>query len=118
MIHIELPERLQHEFEHRAQQVYGKDSVARAFVEALELWLAQHRENLIEPERAMNDQAYTLLAAELEQKHAGKWAVIAHGKLQGTGDSLEQVAPLAPTARDRLVFRIGATRSQEVELGS
>ncbi|MBI4671780.1 MAG: hypothetical protein HY741_08955 [Chloroflexi bacterium] len=114
---IELPGCLRDEFERRARQVYAKDSVARALVEAIELWLAQHRENLIEPERAADDQAYALLAAELERNHAGKWAVIAHGKLQGVGDSIDQVAALATTARDRLIFQVGATRPPEVEFG-
>lgn len=117
MIHIELPDRLQQEFERRAQQLYGKDSLARALVEAIELWLAQHREHLVEPERAANDHAYASLAPDLEKMYAGKWVTIAHGKLQGVGDSIEQVSALASTARDRLVFQVGATRPQEVEFG-
>lgn len=117
MIHLELPDRLQLELERRAQQLYGKDSVARALVEAVELWLAQHRENLVEPERAANDQAYAALVSDLEKKYAGKWVAIAYGKLQGVGNSLEEVSVLAATARDRLVFQVGAPRPHEVELG-
>jgi hypothetical protein len=94
-----------------ARQLYGADGVPRALVEAIELWLAQHRQNLIEPERAANDKAYAALAAELEQKHPGQWTVIAHGRLQGVGASLDQVAALAPTAPDRLVFQVGAAPS-------
>jgi hypothetical protein len=114
---IQIPKRLQNEFEQRARQIYGKENVARAFIEALELWLAQHRQSLIAPERAVNDQAYRTLVGELDREHAGKWAVIADGKLQGIGDSLEQVAAFAPLADDRLVFQVGATRPQEVEFG-
>lgn len=117
MLKIELPQRLEEEFERRAQQVYGKESMARAIVEAIEMWLAQHQENLNEPERAANDQAYRLLAGDLERDHAGEWAVIAAGKLQGIGDSIDQVAELAATAQDRLVFQIGAARPREVEFG-
>jgi hypothetical protein len=117
MLHIELPERLQQEFERRARQLYGKESVGRAFVEAIELWLARHHEGLIEPERAENDQAYASLATQLEREHGGKWVVIAYGKLQAIGDSLEQVAATAPTAHDRLVFQVGAARPKEVEFG-
>ncbi len=117
MLQIELPKWLQDEFERSARLIYDKDGITRALAEAIELWLAQHRAGLIESERGPNDQAYSQLRAQLEREHAGKWAVIAQGKLQGIGDSLDQVAGLSPNALDRLVFQIGATRPTEVELG-
>ncbi|MBI3360307.1 MAG: hypothetical protein HY023_04275 [Chloroflexi bacterium] len=71
----------------------------------------------LEEERTANDRAYEALRAELEQRHSGKWIVMAHGKLQGVGDSLEEVDQLASTAHDRIVMRVGEKRSKEIEIG-
>jgi hypothetical protein len=40
--------------------------------------------------------------------------VIAHGKLQGIGDSLKEVNQLAP---DRIVMQVGEHQPKEVDLG-
>ncbi|MBI3913622.1 MAG: hypothetical protein HY327_05485 [Chloroflexi bacterium] len=117
MLITDFPKRLQEEFERTARRLYGGESVSRALIEAIELWLAQHRLNLMDAEREANDRAYEQLRAELERQHWGKWVVIADGVLQGIGDSLEQVNEFAPTARDRIVMQVGATRPSEVELG-
>jgi hypothetical protein len=43
--------------------------------------------------------------------------VIAHGQLQGVGNSLAEVNHLAPEAQDRIVMQVGEQRPKEVELG-
>ncbi len=117
MLKIDLPQPLQDEFERTAKALYKQGGVARAFVEAVELWLAQHRIAPVEAEQTANDQAYLRLKDELERAHRGKWVVIAHGQLQGVGLSLEEVGGLASTAHDRIVMLIGADRPKEIELG-
>ena len=117
MIMTELPQRLQDEFERTARLLYDRDGVARALIEAVELWLAQHRKRVLDTERSANDRGYEALKAGLERDHWGKWVVIADGTLQGVGDSLEEVEQFAPTARDRIVMRVGEKRPKEVEFG-
>ncbi len=117
MVLAELPQRLRDEFERSAQLLYDRDGIAKALVEAVELWLAQRRDVLIEAERTANDQVYEALRPELERDHRGEWAVVAYGKLQGLGNSLEEVEQFAATARDRIVIHIGQSRPREIELG-
>jgi len=113
MLKIDLPQSLQDEFERTAKALYKQGGVARALVEAVELWLAQHRVTPVEAERAANDQAFLRLKDELERAQWGKWVVIAHGQLQGVGLSLEDVSRFAPTAHDRIVMMIGADRPRK-----
>lgn len=105
---VQIPEHLHAEFEQRAREQYGETGPARALQEAIALWLETVRErDGLKAERALNNLAYRRLKAKLEQEYQGKYVVIAHGALQGIGDTLEQVAHLAPGARHRLVFRVG-----------
>jgi len=117
MLLTELPQRLREEFERSARLLYAREGVVKALIEAVELWLAQRRDVLLEAEKNENDHAYEALKAELERDHFGKWAVIADGKLQGLGNSLEEVEQFASTAQDRIVIQIGEGRPREVELG-
>jgi hypothetical protein len=117
MLTTELPTILQEKFERTARLLYENDSTQQALIEAIELWLEQHRCKLIEDEAEVNNRAYENLRAQLEQEHKGKWIVIAHGKLQGVGNSLKEVDHLAPTSLDRIVMQIGENRPREVELG-
>jgi hypothetical protein len=64
-----------------------------------------------------NNREYERLRPELERDHWGRWVVIAFGKLQGIGDSLEEVDQLAPTARCRIITQVGEDRPKEIELG-
>jgi len=105
---IQIPDHLQAEFEQRARERYGDAGPARALQEAIALWLETVAErDGLKAERALNNQVYRRLKGDLEREHQGKYVVIAHGALQGVGDTLEQVAGLAPEARHRLVFRVG-----------
>lgn len=113
----QLPQRLQEEFERTARLLYDRDSIARALIEAVELWLAQHRKRVLDTERSANDRAYEALKAGLERDRWGKWIVIAEGALEGVGDTLEEVDNYAPAARDRIVMRVGEKRPKEVEFG-
>ncbi len=117
MLTAELPQQLQEEFERTARLLHDHDSIKQALTEAIELWLAQQRHRLIQAEAKANNQAFETLRAELEQNYSGKWIVIAHGKLQGTADTPEELNLLAPTAHHRIVMQVGDTRPQEVELG-
>jgi len=117
MFTAELPQRLQEEFERAARLLHDSDSIRQALIEAIELWLAQQRQKLIQKEAKANNQAFENLRAELEQNYPGKWIVIAHGKLQGVADTPEELNHLAPTAQHRIVMQVGQSRPQEVELG-
>jgi hypothetical protein len=97
--------------------LHDQDSVRQALIEAIELWLAQQQQKLIDVEAATNNQAFETLKSELEQKYPGQWIMIAHGQLQGVADAPEELKDLAPTAYHRLVMQVGLTRPQEVELG-
>jgi hypothetical protein len=105
---IQIPDRLQAEFEQRARERYGEAGPARALQEAIALWLETvTKPDDLKAERALNNQVYRELKRDLEREYQGKYVVIAHGALQGAGDTLEQVAGLAPEARHRLVFQVG-----------
>jgi hypothetical protein len=117
MLTMELPKLLQQEFEQTAQQFYDYDGVKRAVIEAIELWLERQRQRQIEAETKANNQAFENLQAGLEKDYFGKWIVIAHGQLQGAGDSLAEVNHLASDAHDRIVMQVGKHQPKEVELG-
>lgn len=117
MLQIELPPQLQTKFESRARSLYNQAGVSRALIEAIELWLAQHQDSRHDAEMATNDHTYEQLREELEREHWSQWVVIAHGKLQGMGDTLEAVDDFAADAEDRIVTQIGAYQPREVELG-
>ena len=117
MLTAELPPQLQEEFERTAHLLHDQDGIRQALIEAIELWLAQQRQHLIQKETDLNNQIFETLRIELEQTYPGKWIVIAHGKLQGVADSPEALNHFAPTAQHRIVLQMGQTRSQEVELG-
>jgi hypothetical protein len=105
---IQIPDHLRAEFEQRARERYGQAGPARALQEAIALWLETVAErDGLKAERALNNQACNQLKGDLEREYQGKYVVTAHGALQGVGDTLEQVAGLAPEARHRLVFRVG-----------
>jgi hypothetical protein len=117
MLTTELPQQLQEEFERTARLIHRQDSIRQALIEAIELWLAQQRQKLIQKEAKINNQAFENLRVELEQNYPGKWIVIAHGKLQGVADTPVELNHLAPTAQHRIVTQVGQTRPQKVELG-
>lgn len=105
---IQIPGHLHAEFEQRARERYGEVGPVRALQEAIALWLeAVAESDDLKVERALNNQAYRRLKPGLQREHQGKCVVIAHGALQGVGDTLEQVVGLAPEAQHRLVFRVG-----------
>ena len=117
MLMTELPEKLQQEFEQTAQKLYEYDGVKQAMIEAVELWLTKQRKCQIDIEKKANNQAYEKLKDELERDYWGKWIVIAHGQLQGEGNSLTEVNHLAPDARHRIVMQVGEHQPKEVTLG-
>jgi hypothetical protein len=117
MLITELPRPLQEEFEHMARSLYDRDGVRQALIEAVELWLTQHRKLLIEAEATANDLTFESLKTELERDYPGKWIVIAHGILQGVGNSIREVGPLAADAQDRIVMQIGQHRPKQVDVG-
>lgn len=71
----------------------------------------------LEAEIILNNQAFTLLQAELQQKYADQWIVIAHGKFLGAAQTPEALNYLAPNAHHRIVVQMGQARLREVELG-
>jgi len=117
MLTMELPQPLQQEFEQTAQKFYVHDGVKRAVIEAIKLWLAMQRKRQMEAEAKANNQTFKNIQAEIEKNYLGKWIVIAHGQLQGVGDSLAEINHLAPDAQHRIVMQVGERRPKEVELG-
>ncbi len=117
MLTMELPKALQQEFEQTAQKFYVHDGVKRAIIEAIELWLAKQHQRQIDAEAKANNQAFKNIQAEIEKNYFGKWIVIAHGELQGVGESLAEVNHLVPEAQHRIVMQVGERRPKEVELG-
>lgn len=113
----ELPSPLQEKFIQTAESLYGRDNTQRALVEAVELWLAQNYLHAIETEEKANNETFETLQNELEQKYQGKWIVIAHGRLQGAGNSIQEVNHLAMDAKHRIVMQMGRNYPQKVELG-
>jgi len=107
MLTVEVPVSLREEFERQARQIYGEDGIQQALVEAIELWLSRAQEQALRVARQKNHRAYMALKAELEAKHPGEWAVIAHGRLQGVSPNLDDVKHLALGEGHRLVFKIG-----------
>lgn len=116
MLMTELPKQLQQDFEQLANLVHGQDSLKKALIEAIELWL-QYYKHLTKPEAKANDEFFDKAKTELEKDYFGKWVVIAYGQLQGAGETLEEVSQLALDAKDRIVVQIGQTRPKQVEVG-
>lgn len=117
MLICELSDELQQEFEQVAGALYDQNSTQHALMEAIESWLAQHRQQAVLAEERMNNAAFEKLRPDLEESLAGKWIMIAHGKLQGSANSPDELDHLAPDALHRIVVFIGQPRPQEVEFG-
>ena len=64
---IQIPDRLQAEFEQRARERYGEAGPARALQEAIALWLETvTKPDDLKAERALNNQVYRGLKRDLE----------------------------------------------------
>jgi len=117
MAALRIPTPVREQFEERARQLYGEEGGSHALVQAIELWLTQPSELVAAAEESLNNQAYEQLKPELEHRYPDKCVVIAHGALQGAGDTFEAVKDVALTAMHRLVFRVGDVPPRERELG-
>ncbi len=89
MLTVELPQPLQEEFERTAHLLHDRDSIRRALIEAIEMWLAQQHQKLMEAEALANNQTFEALRDELEQKYPGQWIAIADGKFLGAANTPE-----------------------------
>lgn len=118
-MNVHVPQKLHDKFIQRASQRFGEEKGSeKALEEAIALWLQATEEantNDLKVERKLNNDTYQQLKGELQQKYPGKFVVIAWGELQGMGDSLEQVAPLAANAKHRLVFQVGEAPPKRTE---
>lgn len=117
MLTCTLPDELEHTFEQVARSLYKYNSTQHALIDAVALWLEQHREQAVLAEEAVNNAAFENLRLELNKHYQGKWIMIAHGEFQGSADFPDQLNQLAPDALHRIVVQIGYERPQEVELG-
>ena len=117
MLHAELPQPLQEEFERTAQLLHDTNGIQYALIEAVELWLAQQHQKLVDSVISSNNQVFEELRSELEAKYSGQWIVIAEGKFLGAADTPEELNHLAPTARHRILIQMGNAYSNKVELG-
>lgn len=111
-----IPEDLEGRFRHRVEQLYGAGGTAKALERAIELWLRETRDDMVARERKLNNDAFRRLQPELE-KQQGRYVVIAHGELQGVGDSIESLQSLAPDAHHRLVSKVGELLPRRRKLG-
>ena len=117
MLTTELPQQLQEEFERTAHLLHKQDGIRQALIEAIELWLTQQHQKLTQAEATLNNRAFDKLRSHLEQTYPDQWIVIANGKFQGAANSVEELNHFAPAARHRIIFRVGQTRTKQVELG-
>ncbi len=109
---------LRERFVRTARWLYGNGGPGRALEEAIGLWLSRaQRPSLVDAERVLNNRAFLEMRKDLESKYQGKYVVIAHGRLQGVGDTFEEVKDLVPEARHRLIFRVGDILPKERNLG-
>lgn len=116
-ITVEISSDLQAELEQRAQVIFGPEALDEAVAAAVRLWLTRTEHDLVAPERRLNNTAYQRLRDQLERDYPGKYAVIAHGKLQGIVDSPEKARDIARDAHHRLVFEVGDHPRKERSLG-
>ncbi|MFQ5812353.1 MAG: hypothetical protein ACE5I2_04060 [Anaerolineae bacterium] len=117
-ITTKIPEDVEVRFRRKAEQLYGTGETAKALEGAIELWLRETKddEEIVARERKLNNDAFRRLWPELE-KQQGRYVVIAHGKLQGVGDSIESLQSVAPDAHHRLVFKVGEPLPKRRRLG-
>jgi hypothetical protein len=108
-ITTKIPEDVEARFRRRVEQLYGTGGIAQALERAIELWLRETKDEdeIVARQRKLNNDAFKHLQPALENQQ-GEYVVIAHGKLQGVGDSIESLQSLAPDAHHRLVFKVGA----------
>jgi len=69
-------------------------------------------ERNIDKEREENLRVYNQIKAELFAKHTGKYVVIAKGKLQGVGESFDDVKYVAMDANHRFIFKVEPTKEK------
>ena len=115
-ITTKIPEDVEARFRRAVKQLYGAGGTAKALERAIRLWLSETKYEMVAIERKLNNDALKLLQPELE-KQQGKYVVIAHGKLQGIGDSIESLQTVAPDAHHRLVFKVGEPLPRKRRLG-
>jgi len=115
-INTKIPEDVEARFRRTVEQLYGTGGTAIALERAIELWLSETKYEIVAIERKLNNDALKRLQPELE-KQQGRYVVIAHGKLQGVGDSIESLRSLAPNAHHRLVFKVGEPLPRKRRLG-
>ena len=118
-ITTKIPEDVEVRFRRKAEQLYGTGETAKALEGAIELWLREMKkddEEIVARERKLNNDAFRRLWPELE-KQQGRYVVIAHGKLQDVGDSIESLHSVAPDAHHRLVFKVGEPLPRRRRLG-
>jgi len=115
-ITTKIPEDVEVRFRRRVEQLYGAGGIAQALERAIELWLSETKDEIVAIERKLNNDAFRRLWPELEEQQ-GRYVVIAHGKLQGIGDSIESLQSLAAGAHHRLVFKVGEPFPRKKRLG-
>ena len=117
MLRAELPQPLQEEFERTAHLLHEHNGVQNALIEAIELWLAQQHQKLVDIEVSANNQVFDKMRSELESQYPGQWVVIAQGKFLGAASTPEELNLLAPTARHRILTQMSKASPHKVELG-
>jgi len=113
-----VSEALEESFRRKAMEKYGysRGAISKALEKAIEMWLELETDET-EDER-VNNKAYAKLKDEILRDYAGKYVVIAEGKIVASGDSLDDVY-IEPKGRvsHRLVFKVGEELPRRVHLG-
>ena len=101
----------------KAEAVKRGLNVSQALEDSMRLWLARNR-NPVSTEAENNNLFYNSMRSQLVKKYAGKYVVIAGGKLVGTCNSIKEVKSIldeVPEARHAIVTRPGVDKREELE---
>jgi len=86
-------------------------TLAQVFEEAVNTWLNQNREAYAITETDRNNDFYESNIAELEAQHRGKYILVAHGRLVGVYENLDQageaINAITPKTAQAILTKVG-----------
>jgi hypothetical protein len=104
--------------EFKAEAIRRGLTLSKALEQAIDFWLKSKDESVLS-ENEINDVIYNSIESDVKSK-AGNYVVIAHGKLAGFFETLNDVSNAlknaSPPLKHAVVVKIGVDKPQEVEL--